>query len=188
VIARALAKDASDRYPTIRAFAAALTPFAVGVDTSHWSRPPPPMNPVHAPVDRTGSKPSLETATTLHVRTTQQSRASGRLLWLGGAALAVVVLGGAFALGAARQASNGVDAEPRASEQPSATPEPTSSATAVAAAPTSEPLITPSSVASAASAKVEKPIRTGAKVTPSATDKPVPPKTAPTGGPLPTRL
>jgi serine/threonine protein kinase len=88
VIAGALAKDASDRYPTIRAFAAALTPFAVGIDTSHWSRPPPPMNATHAPLDRTGSKPSLETATTLHVQTTQQSKASGRLLWLGGAALA----------------------------------------------------------------------------------------------------
>ncbi|MBL8742607.1 MAG: hypothetical protein JNK04_15980 [Myxococcales bacterium] len=189
MITRALAKDASDRYPTIRAFAAALTPFASGADTSHWSRPPPPPPPDS--FDGGGSKPNLETATTLHVQTGNQPK-SGRALWVGGGALTVLVLGGALAFAAARSSGSApaVSSE-RVDAPPSAKQADTSVVATASAAVQSPPGVAPtgtsSTSATSSSVPVEKPIRTGAKPPPSATEKPAV-KPPPTGGSLPTRL
>jgi len=201
VIAMSLAKDVDDRYPSIRAFAVALTPFATGIDLRRWQLGgAPPSLPQQAPrAESTQARANAETATTLHVhRAPAKSRV--RSLLLAGAAVATVGLGGAIAIAASQRNSQPTDGAPhdasarglvasevRAAAETSMGPRPAEPPT-VAAAPALAP------TASASASSLVGPAKQGTRPASkpsagSASDRPAPAKTSiPTAGPLPTRL
>jgi len=195
VIAGALAKDANDRYPTIRAFALALAPFALGTDVTYWSNNAAPTSaPGQRPPFESAAALNLETATTLNVH--KASPATGRKsLWLGGAvATGVVLVAGALAIAASQQAS----VAPANARKPRDAADATASGNAVESASAQRAgapdlTVTPTAPSAGLSNKeAPKPSTKPAALPPSgkpisAPTTPTTP-TTPTAGPLPTRL
>ncbi len=188
VVATALAKDPDDRFPDIRSFARALTPFARGIDVSRWLRDGPLSTPGARPSGPGASvgAQALETATTLHVRA--RPRRQRAWLWGGAFALSIALVVALFAASSGdgpRGATGSATSAPAVPNPAGSTPSRPDPPAVVPTPATARVSASASAVATLASAVPSSRALGSSKPKPSAEPKA---GTAPTLTALPTRF